>query len=730
MIKPLSSGVLTAVLLASSVFAEVVVGTHGIVPAQSELPVSGPPGEEGLRHVESHAITFTVPANRVPSQSMVDGALLGNGDIGVVVAGTPAALRFHVGKNDFWGRKSQAPQAVGHIELLTPALDGAPYRAVCDMRRARWTGEFVKEGAALTVASFVDANAGRVILMLCNTGSRPLDATLRLVCGMEKDAVAGLSFLRAPDGPNGRRVAMAAGILKETKDVVRLGPGEKRAVVVSILSDLDAGDPLAAAVAQVSAMTEGLVAGCAKAHEAWWAAFWRKSYVEIPDKTIEQFWYSSQYIMASCSRAGKVAPGLWGNWITRDDTSWHGDFHLNYNFQAPFYSVFSANHPELALPFFDAMNQFIPRGRKNAEIHGWKGIFCPVSIGPWGMCPEGDDAHWGQKSNAAYAALNYTWHWQTTQDEVWLAKTGYPYLREVEKFWTDYLKLDGNRYVIDHDAIHEGSGGAGMSGVSSDFNPILSLGLVRALYASMIEMSEALGVDANLRPKWKDILARMSAFPTQEHGGKTIFRYTERGTSWWNDNTLGIQHIFPSGAIGLDSDPKLLEISRNMLDAMGRWADNNGSSSWYATCARVGYQPERILSELRRMYDGHSMPNKMLYFGGGGIENVSPSLAVTEMLMQSHEGVIRLFPCWPKNLDARFGTLRARGAFLVSAELKGGEVRNVRILSEKARDLTVQNPWPGNNVRIVRNGKPAETVGGGRFALQTSAGENINLEKP
>lgn len=51
----------------------------------------------------------------------------------------------------------------------------------------------------------------------------------------------------------------------------------------------------------------------------------------------------------------------------------------------------------------------------------------------------------------------------------------------------------------------------------------------------------------------------------------------------------------------------------------------------------------------------------------------SPSLGVTEMLLQSHEGVIRFFPCWSRNCgNARFGTLRANGAFIVSAELKGG----------------------------------------------------------
>ena len=152
------------------------------------------------------------------------------------------------------------------------------------------------------------------------------------------------------------------------------------------------------------------------------------------------------------------------------------------------------------------------------------------------------------------------------------------------------------------------------------------------------------------------------------------------------------------------------------------------SSSSDAACARVGYDPKKSLAELRTMYDRHAMPNKLLSFGGGGIENVSPALGVTAMLMQSHEGVIRFFPCWPKDQDARFGTLLAVSAFLISAELKDGVVRDVRIVSEKGRTCTVENPWPGKTVRVVRNGTHAETVTGKRFTLKTAANETITIK--
>jgi hypothetical protein len=167
-----------------------------------------------------------------------------------------------------------------------------------------------------------------------------------------------------------------------------------------------------------------------------------------------------------------------------------------------------------------------------------------------------------------------------------------------------------------------------------------------------------------------------------------------------------------------------------MIDAMGRWRDNNGMSSWYTACARIGYDPEKILTEMRGMYDRHTLPNKLLNFGGGGIENVSPALAVTEMLMQSHEGVIRLFPCWPKDRAARFGTLRAEGAFLVSATLNGGVVGGIEITSEKGLDCCIANPWPGRPVRVTRSGRAAETVNGERFTLKTTPREILTLASP
>ncbi|MBY5957801.1 hypothetical protein KUV50_06650 [Membranicola marinus] len=67
---------------------------------------------------------------------------------------------------------------------------------------------------------------------------------------------------------------------------------------------------------------------------------------------------------------------------------------------------------------------------------------------------------------------------------------------------------------------------------------------------------------------------------------------------------------------------------------------------------------------------------------------------IQEMLIQSHTGVVHIFPAIPEEWqDASFEDLRAQGAFLVSAERKDGYVASVEVYSEKGWQLRLKNPF-------------------------------------
>jgi hypothetical protein len=293
------------------------------------------------------------------------------------------------------------------------------------------------------------------------------------------------------------------------------------------------------------------------------------------------------------------------------------------------------------------------------------------------------------------------------------------------------------RYVVYDDSVHENSG--------ADFNSLLSLGLVRCTFELAVDMSTALGVDDQRQEKWQHILKNLSRFPTQQVpasfcGGElpkgaapakddvTVFRYSEKGLAWRGGNTLGIQHIYPAGAIGLDSDPKLLEISRNTIRAMSRWRDNNGMNSFYPAAVRVGYDPEIILKEMKGMIEAIGGANGFTRNNKHGVENCSivPN-TINEMLCMGHGHVLRVFPVWPKEKDARFWNLRTWDAFLVSSALKGGVVQYVKITSERGRDCTLVNPWPGKAVDVYRDGKKLDTLKGDRIVMKTDAGVTVLL---
>jgi alpha-L-fucosidase 2 len=116
---------------------------------------------------------------------------------------------------------------------------------------------------------------------------------------------------------------------------------------------------------------------------------------------------------------------------------------------------------------------------------------------------------------------------------------------------------------------------------------------------------------------------------------------------------------------------------------------------------RVGYDADEIIKQLKDRIKVQSFPNLWITQSGGGIETLSAvPMTINEMLLQSYEGVIRIFPNWDPLKDASFGNLRAYGAFLVSSSLKGGKIGNVTIFSEKGLPIVLQHPWKTGKVKV------------------------------
>lgn len=716
--------------------------------------------------IAKQEVVFTEPPERIPVPHSVDAPVLGNGYTGVAISGNPEKQVYYIARNDFWRLKSayneSFPAVLGKIEIDIPGMKDASYRVEQELYKAKTWSKFSKDGQEVQFKSFVAATEDLMIVEIRLKGEEELQGSIKLRLpgkqefvdqpplslvfpavsdsGTTVDGVHFISRAFERDVDIQTRAASALKVIGSTSNSFKLKQGNPVVIVVAFSSNFKSDDCLKEVKKRATEINNKDIALIETEHEGWWENYWSESYVDISDSIIEKQYYLSNYNLASFSRDKDFPPAIFGTTITKERPYWSGDYHLNYNHFAPFYGLFSSNHIEQAIPCNIPILAQQKRGEYYSEkVCGIKeGIMLPVGAGPLGMETtrrnelmethranyieegnvEDEGLFFGQKSNSSYCIVNMAQHFYSTYDKEY-TEMYYPFVKGVATFWEEYLSWEDGRYVIYNDAIHEGTVGTK--------NPILSLGLVRLVMQTAMDMSTELGLDADRVENWQHIKDHLSDYTYQERNGKKVFRYTEKGTDWWVNNTLGIQHIYPAGQIGLDSDPELLQVAHNTIDVMQRWIDLNGSNSFFPAAVRVGYDPDTILSYLRR-YCENTYPNGFQLNNPHGIENFStvPN-TINEMLCMGHGEVLRVFPVWPKGKDASFHSLRTNGAFLVSSELKDGQVLYVDILSEKGKDCTLINPWSDHEIQVISNMSKAVKMKGELLEIKTKPGEEIAL---
>ncbi len=99
--------------------------------------------------------------------------------------------------------------------------------------------------------------------------------------------------------------------------------------------------------------------------------------------------------------------------------------------------------------------------------------------------------------------------------------------------------------------------------------------------------------------------------------------------------------------------------------------------------------------------------------------------AMNESLLQSYDGILRLFPAFPASKNGRF-TLHAVGGFVVSAEIKEGEVQWICIKSLLGNPCKLELPWDKANVQSNLK-KKSQALTGNRAEIKTRANEVIMI---
>jgi len=108
--------------------------------------------------------------------------------------------------------------------------------------------------------------------------------------------------------------------------------------------------------------------------------------------------------------------------------------------------------------------------------------------------------------------------------------------------------------------------------------------------------------------------------------------------------------------------------------------------------------------------------------------NFAAAAGLQEMLLQSYSGTIRIFPAIPPTWqDISFNTLRAEGAFLITAERAAGRTERVEITSEKGGLCRIENPFGQAGCKIESAESTDFERRNGEFAIMTRPGQKVTL---
>ena len=353
--------------------------------------------------------------------------------------------------------------------------------------------------------------------------------------------------------------------------------------------------------------------------------------------------------------------------------------------------------------------------------------------------------------------------YEYTLDREDLRARAYPLIRGAAEFYRNFPNLrkgEDGKYHIHHVNSNESVYGA------RDTDEDLSA--MRGILPAAIRAAEILGTDPELRAAWHRLLSDLAPLPTSDdpaalrgagYGGPRVLvrglKPAVRGEglgsdvnslpSWYfdlcnlesddaarlelcqatYDATIVRGGVGPATPVGVLSKAAIAAATLGRADAV-RLLIPNQMRVLGAERPRA-YKGGGLLANRMSLREGHHALDAQ--FLGRAAEALHIALLQSNPPSPGKPPVLRLFPAWPKGWDASF-KLAARGAFIVRASVKAGEVGRVEIASQAGGVCRLRNPWGADAaVTVRRRGGASETFRGSLIELASLKGDTLVLEK-
>ncbi|KAL4916509.1 Six-hairpin glycosidase-like protein [Aspergillus aurantiobrunneus] len=414
-------------------------------------------------------------------------------------------------------------------------------------------------------------------------------------------------------------------------------------------------------------------------------------------------WNYGRHLLVASSRntpeAIDLPANLQGIWNNQTTAAWGGKYTININTEMNYWPAGQTNLIETQEPLFDLFSVAYPRGQALArDMYNCSGVVFHHNLDIWGDPAPVDNytsaSMWPM--GAAWLATHLLDHYRFTGDKEILSNTVYPYLLDVVRFYQCYtFEHDGyrvtgpsvspeNTFVIPENWTIAGSSAAMDIAIPMDDQ------IIWEVVHDLFEAASELGLnDTNA-----DVSSARS-FLSQIHPP----RINSRGEiqEWrldYENAAPGHRHLSPLFGLhpGTQFSPLVNETLSAAAEALldRRLEEGSGSTGWsnawfinqYARLGRGGDAWAQV-EKWFRLY-----PTENLWNTDDGATfqidgNFGVTSGITEMLLQSHAGVVHVLPALPGEEvpQGEVRGLRAKGGFEVDISWVDGMLKKAVVRS-------------------------------------------------
>ncbi len=418
------------------------------------------------------------------------------------------------------------------------------------------------------------------------------------------------------------------------------------------------------------------------------------------------FQYGRYLLMGSSGGQAVLPANLQGIWNKDMNAAWNSDFHTNINLQMNYWPAEVCNLSETVRPLSTFMEKLMVPGAVTArEMYGTDGWVFHHLVDPFGRTGVADGV-WGiTPLNGPWMTFTVYEHFLFTRDTSYLRNVAWPMMKGSAEFVKGFLIESPEGYLVTNPS-HSPENAFKVP--DSDENSALTyaatvdIEILNTFLDNCIEASRILNVDQAFAEELSEIKKRLPPVLINDKG------VIQEWIKDYEEVEPGHRHM--SHLLGLYPLAEFTPETRELYDAARatierRLSFGGGQTGWsraWIICmyARLqdgdqAYQNVmNLLSKctLTNLFDTHPPFQIDGNFGG--------TAGIAEMLIQSHNDIIRLLPALPSAWPSgEFKGLCARGGFVFDLKWEDGKLVEAIVSSEKGGKVNIL--YGGNELEIT-----------------------------